>query len=349
MKININAKNLQEMLKISKGLELRKLDVDIHKSLLIKNNKLFMNNLNTQLESNFQVDVYEEGVTLIPESTLRILEDFKSGSISISDDLIEYDSKKIKYVNLYDNNFHIIEDNISTFLFEMPELELNHLLEVNYATTKKDTRPILKGIQITKNRFTALNGYYASIRYGEFNIDVEIILSQNIWKTLLKVVDKKSDDPVKVFWNGDDLVRFEFKDYNVVGKLLKGDFLNVDDIITDDINTTIKLNTKDLIKSIRTMKKLKVKEQLIDLTVDETLKIITKSDMNTIIDEFELHEFKGDPIEITFKINYFYNVINRFKNTDVVFEFKNSLNPMYIKTGKCLEILMPFGRSKSEL
>ena len=349
MKIKIYARDLQNMLKTAKGLELRKLDIDAQKSLLIKNDKLIMNNLNTQLESRFNVDIYENGTTLIPESTLKILEDFKDNDLIITDELVKYDTKEIQYVNIYDDNFYTIDDNINEFLFEIPELELNHLLEVNYATSKDEARPILEGIQITENRFTALNGYYASIRYGEFNIDEEIILSPNVWKTLLKVVDKKSDKPVKVFWNKNDLVRFEFEDYNIIGKLLEGQFLNISELITNEVNTSIELNTKDLIKSVRTMKKLKVEEQLIDLIVNKTLKITTKSDMNIITDKFEILEFKGEPVEICFNINYFYDVINRHKNTDATLEFGGPLRPMYMKTDRCLELLMPVRRSKSEL
>ena len=341
MKIEINARDLQEMLKISKGLELRKLDLDIQKSLLIKNDTLIMNNRHTQLESKFDINVIESGTILIPESTLKILENFKNGYLIITDKSIKYNTKEIQYVNTYDEGFYTIDDKLDTFLFEVTEKELNHLLEVNCATSSDKARFFLEGIQITKNRFTALNGYYASLRFGSFNIDENILLSKSIWKTLLKTVDKKSDDPVKVFWNSKDLVKFEFENYNVIGELLKDKYPNVEEIIKDNNNTKIKLNTKDLIKSVKLMKKFKGEDQLIDLFINETLQIKTQTDMNIMTDEFELLEFEGQPIEISFNINYFHDVINQFKNKDVILKFSGEFNPMYIETDKCLDFLLP--------
>ncbi len=345
MKIQLFSRDLQDMLKSAKGLELRKLGFDSQKSLLIKDNKLIMNNLDTQLESNFQVDVYEEGVTLIPESTLKILENFKIHDLIVTDDLVKYDTKEIQYVNIYDDNFYTIDDKVDEFLFEIPESELNHLLEVNYATEDDETRPFLEGININKNRFTGLNGYYASIRYGNFNTNVDITISRSTWKTLLKTLDKKSDKPVKVFWNKDNLIRFEFEKYNVTGKLIEDKYLNVSDLIKSDIDTRIKLNTKKLVKSARIMKKLKAEEQLIRLNIyPKLLKITTKTDMNIMSDEFELLDFEGEPLKIYFTLDYFYDIVNRHKNTDAVFEFRGPLNPMYMKTDECLEFLLPVRR-----
>src|SRR5690554_2929584 len=98
MKIKIYARDLQNMLKTAKGLELRKLDRDVQKSLLIKGNQLIMNNVYTQLESEFDIDVIELGETLIPESTLKMLEHFKSDYIIITDNTIMHGSKELKFM-----------------------------------------------------------------------------------------------------------------------------------------------------------------------------------------------------------------------------------------------------------
>src|SRR5690554_4653336 len=132
MKIKIYARDLQNMLKTAKGLELRKLDRDVQKSLLIKGNQLIMNNTHTQLESEFDIDVIELGETLIPEPTLKMLEHFKSDSLIITGDTIIHGTKELKFMPGPMENFITLDDEISEELFTVKESELNHLLEVNY-------------------------------------------------------------------------------------------------------------------------------------------------------------------------------------------------------------------------
>src|SRR5690606_16637020 len=97
MKIKIYAKDLQNMLKKAKGLQLNKLTpyLEFQRGLLIKDNRLIMNNLKTQLESKFHVDVLEPGKTLIPEETLKMLENFKEGELTITDNEIIHGTRKL--------------------------------------------------------------------------------------------------------------------------------------------------------------------------------------------------------------------------------------------------------------
>ena len=242
MKIKIYARDLQNMLKTAKGLELRKLDRDVQKSLLIKGNQLIMNNTHTQLESEFDIDVIELGETLIPEPTLKMLEHFKSDSLIITDDTIIHGTKELKFMPGPMENFITLDDEISEELFTVKESELNHLLEVNYATINDDSRPVLKGIGIKDNKFAALNIYYLSMRKANFRCGEQIILSQEVWKVLLKTLDEKSDNPVTVYRNGSDLVKFKFKNFTVKGKLYEGKFLRYEEIYTKVPETELNID-----------------------------------------------------------------------------------------------------------
>lgn len=88
------------------------------------------------------------------------------------------------------DKFSVINNEISEELFTVKESELNHLLEVNYSIMNDETRSIFKGIEIKDNRFLALNGYYLSMRKANFHCDNSIIISQDVWKVLLKTIDK---------------------------------------------------------------------------------------------------------------------------------------------------------------
>lgn len=347
MKIEINAKDLQNMLKVSKGLGLRRLKTDFQKGLLISASSditLTMYNLETQVKTTLSSIVIEPGRVLIPEQTLNLLENFKDGPIIITNDSIIYGTKEIKFVSgPLDAYGELDMLGVPMFkLFETTEAELDHLLGVNYATTTNAARPNLEGINIYKNKFAATNAYYISTRESDdFYINENITISQNLWQTLLKAVNKKSKNPVNVFWDQKKVISFKFNDFVITGKLLEGTFLDIEQVLKVKNTTKIALKTKDLLKSVGLMKKLKADRKLIKLQIDDSLKIESGDDENIINDEISVDEFEGQPLEIWFNIDYFYDVLNQFKNETVSMEFGNRIDPLIIKSGKKLEFLLP--------
>ena len=341
MKIKICAKDLQNMLKTAKGLELRKLDRDVQKSLLIKGDRIIMSNVHTQLESKFYVDVIEPGETLIPEPTLKMIENFKSGSITITENTITHGSKELKYMPGPVDGFHTIDDEIFYELFTVTEKELSHLLEVNYSTGEDKTRPVLQGIEVRENKFIALNGYYSSIREGNFNCKEQIIISQDIWKTLLKTLNKKSDKIVNVSWDKDKLVKFEFEDFVIKGKLYENWMMKPEDIITKNNTTEVILEANKLIESLKLMDKLTKDEQIVLLSfTDDKLEIKTKTDMNIMTDEIEISK-SGEDVKIAFNIKYLLAVVNQYKKENVKVELKGHYNAMIFRGENKLDLVLP--------
>lgn len=342
MKIKIYARDLQNMLKTAKGLELRKLDRDVQKSLLIKGNQLIMNNVYTQLESEFDIDVIELGETLIPEPTLKMLEHFKSDSLIITDDTITHGTKELKFMPGPMENFIKLDDEILEELFTVKESELNHLLEVNYSTTNDETRPILRGIEIKSNKFAALNGYYLSLRQGKFNCEKQIILSQEVWKVLLKTLDKKSDNPVTVYWNGSDLVKFKFKNFTVKGKLYEGKFLRYEEMFTKEPETEFNIDGDKFYDSLKLMDKLTRDKQIVLLFIeDDKLKLKTKTDLNIMTDEIPISSKEGPDVKIAFNIKYLLRVVNEYKKETPKVQLTSSLNPMIFRGENKLDLVLP--------
>lgn len=344
MEIKINAKFLQNMLKKAKGLQLNKLspDLEFQRGLLIEDNRLIMNNLKTQLESKFPITVLEPGKTLIPEQTLKMLENFKNGELTITDNEIIHGTRKLKFMPGDIDKFSVINNEISEELFTITEKELSHLLEVNYATINDDSRPVLKGIEIKDNRFLALNGYYLSMRKANFYCNQRIILSEEVWKVLLKTLDKKSDNLIKVLWNGSDLIKFEFQDFIVKGELYEGRFLDVTKIIFNNPETEFTIETNKLLDTLKLMDKLTKDEQMVLLYINnDKLKFETKTDMNIMTDEIDITDKYGEDVNIAFNIKYLIAVVNQYKNENVKIELKGPNDPMILKSNNKLDLVLP--------
>ena len=343
MKIKIYAKDLQNMLKKAKGLQLNKLspDLEFQRGLLIEDNRLIMNNLKTQLESKFHVDVLEPGKTLIPEQTLKMLENFKKGELTITDNEIIHGTRKLKFIPGDVEEFSVINNEISEELFTITEKELSHLLEVNYATVSDELRPVLRGIEMKHNRFVALNSYYLSMRQANFYCDNSIILSEDVWKLLLKTLDKKSDAQVKVFWDGSNLVKFEFEDFIVKGELYEGRFLDVTKVIYDNPETEFIINANKLLDTLKLMDKLTKGEQLVTLKITDKLILETKTSLNEMTDEINITEKYGEDVNIAFNIKFLLAVVNQYKNENVKVQLKGPNNAMILKSNNKLDLVLP--------
>ena len=343
MKIKIYAKDLQNMLKKAKGLQLNKLTpyLEFQRGLLIENNRLIMNNLKTQLESKFHVDVLEPGKTLIPEQTLKMLENFKKGELTITDNEIIHGTRKLKFIPGDVEEFSVINNEISEELFTITEKELSHLLEVNYATVSDELRPVLRGIEMKHNRFVALNSYYLSMRQANFYCDKQIVLSEEVWKLLLKTLDKKSDAQVKVFWDGSNLVKFEFEDFIVKGELYEGRFLDVTKVIYDNPETEFIINANKLLDTLKLMDKLTEGRQLVTLKITDKLILETKTSLNEMTDEINITEKYGEDVNIAFNIKYLIAVVNQYKNENVKVQLKGPNAPMILKSNNKLDLVLP--------
>lgn len=205
-----------------------------------------------------------------------------------------------------------------------------------------ETRPVLKGIEVKNNKFAALNGYYLSLRQGNFNCNEQIILSQKVWKVLLKTLDKKSDNPVTVYWNGSDLVKFKFKNFTVKGKLYEGKFLRYEEIITNDYKTEFIIDGKTLHNSLKLMDKLIKDEQMVLLFIeDNKLRIKTKTDLNIMTDEIPISSKEGPDVKIAFDIKYLLAVVNEYKKETPKVQLTSSFNPMIFKGENKLDLVLP--------
>jgi len=343
MKIKVYTKDLQNMLKKAKGLQLNKLTpyLEFQKGLLIKDNRLIMNNIKTQLESKFHIDVIDSGAILIPEQTLKMLENFKKGELTITDNEIIHGTRKLKFMPGDVDKFSVINNEISEELFTITEKELSHLLEVNYATMTDESRPIFKGIEIKDNRFVALNSYYLSMRQANFYCNQRIILSEEVWKLLFKTLDKKSDAQVKVFWDGSNLVKFEFEDFMVKGNLYNNEFFDVEKIIYDNPETEFTIETNKLLDTLKLMDKLTKDEQLVTLKITDKLILETKTSLNEMTDEINITEKYGEDINIAFNIKYLMAVVNQYKDEDVKVQLKGHEAAMILKSDNKLDLVLP--------
>jgi len=179
------------------------------------------------------------------------------------------------------------------------------------------------------------------MRQAKFHCNNSIILSEEVWKLLFKTLDKKSDAQVKVFWDGSNLVKFEFEDFMVKGNLYNNEFFDVEKIIYDNPETEFTIETNKLLDTLKLMDKLTKDEQLVTLKITDKLILETKTSLNEMTDEINITEKYGEDVNIAFNIKYLMAVVNQYKDEDVKVQLKGHETAMILKSNNKLDLVLP--------
>lgn len=357
MKILTNTIELKNFLGKALKVNMKLNTIPENESILINaSNKnkdviISINNLNTCIERVLDANIEEEGQVLIPLNSLKIINKIKNDNqVTITDKEIIIGFKVIKYRSLNTDVFYKYEKENSKELFTIKENELYRMLEVSYATATDDTRPILQGINIRKNKFCALDGYRVSIRESQqFNIDKDITLSMDLWKTLLKVIDKKSEHEIKIkFNNYDNKIIFEFKEFTMIGLLLGEEFIKYESFILKEEKINFKFNVKEILEILNfdneVLKDVDKHSKIIrfNLNKDElTLKVENYD--NLITDTINVINKDDVELEFAFNIKYILEAIkiNKDKETLYLKGISNTNIFTITKDNKNIELILP--------
>lgn len=308
-------------------------------------------NLETQVNYKIYGDVTESGVKLIPASTIKLISNIKKGNeIIITDDEIHIDTKIIKYKNIGIKDYPETKIESNKFEFEITEKELLRMLSCSYATAQDETRPILQGININNNEFAALNGYYISVRSSkEFTSNLNVTMSNDIWKTLIKLLDKKSDKKIKVYItekeNKQTKIRFKFESFDIEGKLFDQEYFKYKQIIPelDDANTIVTVTDNEIHDKLKLFNTLDNGDKcnITKLNIKEDKFTASSSDQeNSLTDNINAN-IQGDELQIAFNNKYLIEVLKQYKDNFNMYMTRN-ISPMIITVDKeNLELLLP--------
>ena len=125
-----------------------------------------------------------------------------------------------------------------------------------FSVADNDTKPVLKGelMEISgKNmRLSSLDGHRISIRNltlkDEYE-DCSVILPGKTLNEVAHIVGGSMDDMVLIYL-AENQVLFEFERTTVVSRLIEGKFFDINRMLSDDYETKITINRRDLMESI---------------------------------------------------------------------------------------------------
>lgn len=232
--------------------------------------------------------------------------------------------------------------------------ELDELLRVDYAVSKDETRPILKGIHFDNDTVVALDGYRMALRKSEnMNLNASFTVPAECIAAIRKT---KSTKPVIIVFDS-KYVKFIIDDIEITSRLMEGNYVAYKSLMPQDHKTSFKIEASKLLEIVNsynkdiTLMKLFIQPNEIDIEADiqkcnkkkvrnDRGKLETKYDYETVAtikDRLDVSVI-GDSFEIAFNPRY---VKEALKDKEKVkMQLTSPISPLVITEGNKFELVL---------
>ncbi len=256
------------------------------------------------------------------------------GSLTkISGDSAEFNINGVK-ASEYPN----IDFSKPTMNFLINSYELKKIInQTTFATSEKETRPILTGVNFITNNgilecvatdsFRLAKKIY-KINFSEsFNINVP---SKSL-NEVERIIDKDYEIEVAV---SDKKIQFYLGNTLVQTRLIDGKFPDTSKLIPEDCSSKLIVDAQDILNAIDRASFIKnegVSVVKLSLSAEEAV-ISTKSqEVGFSKENLIFNEYLGDALTLSFRGKYVYDAIRHIGSSKIIIEFSNEVKPFVVK------------------
>ena len=147
-----------------------------------------------------------------------------------------------------------------------------------------------------------------------------------------KILSGEVEDQVKIFFTDNHIV-FEFDDTVVVSRLIEGEYFRIDQMLSSDYETKVKINKREFLDCIDRAT-LFVKEgdkKPIIITIDDTgMQLNINSQMGSMNEEIDIDK-EGKDIMIGFNPKFLIDALKVIDDEEISIYLVNPKAPCFIK------------------
>lgn len=178
----------------------------------------------------------------------------------------------------------------------------------------------------------AVDGYRLAIRKEkiDFDGDISFIVPS---KTMSEVTKLISGDEEVMLSVSDRHIIFSVDGFNVVSRLLVGEFLNYESAIPKSTSTKVQVNTREMISSVERVSQIileRIKTTPLRCKFENDFFVAScNTELGSAQDEIEI-KLEGQPVEIGFNNRYLLDALKATESDEVVFEMGGPQAPAVI-------------------
>lgn len=258
--------------------------------------------------------------------------------------------------------FNIIGKSGEDFSY-LPYIERNESISLSQFTLKdvirqtifsiadNDTNKLMTGelfeIQENQLKVVSLDGHRISIRNIELKESYQskkVVVPGKTLQEVSKILTGEAEDMVHIFFT-DNHILFEFDDTKVVSRLIEGEYFHINQMLSSDYETRVKINKKEFLNCIDRATLLVRegdKKPIIMNVQDGVMELRINSFVGSMDEEIEI-EKEGKDILIGFNPKFFIDALRVIDEEEVTLYMVNPKAPCFIKDdeGTFIYLILP--------
>ena len=308
--------------------------------------KLTANDMELGIETVIDGDIIEKGIIALDAKIfLEIVRRLPDSDITI-----ETDSSFKTTITCEKAKFNIIGKSGEDFSY-LPLIERNDSIVMSQFTLKEVVRQTIFSISDNDNnklmtgelfdingsefKIVSLDGHRISIRKIQLKDDYspkKVVVPGKTLSEVSKILPGDADSDVTMSFTDKHIV-FEFGNTTVVSRLIEGEYFNVERMISNDYETKIKINKKELLNCIdraTLLVKEGDKKPIIMNITDEDMELKINSVVGSMNENIDI-EKTGKDLMIGFNPKFLIDALRVIDDEEVDLYMVNAKAPCFIK------------------
>ena len=320
--------------------------------------KFTANDMELGIETKIEGEIAERGVIALDakifSEIVRKLPD--------SDVVIETDASFKTTITCEKAKFNIVGKSGDDFSY-IPYIERNEAITLSQFTLKEvirqtifsiadnDNNKLMTGelFEIEENhlKVVSLDGHRISIRNIELKNNYEhkkVVVPGKTLQEVSKILPGSAEEDVNMFLTDNHIV-FEFDDTTVVSRLIEGEYFKIEQMLSSDYETKVKINKRELLDCIdraTLLVKEGDKKPIIMNVTDGNMELKINSFLGSMNEDIDIVK-EGKDILIGFNPKFFIDALRVIDEEEVSLYMVNPKAPCFIKDdeGKFIYLILP--------
>ena len=320
--------------------------------------KLTANDMELGIETKIEGEIAERGIIALDakifSEIVRKLPD--------SDVVIETDSNFKTTIKSAKSKFNIVGKSGDDFSY-IPFIERNECISISQFTLKEvirqtifsiadnDNNKLMTGelFEIEENQLkvVSLDGHRISIRNIELKNNYDhkkVVVPGKTLQEVSKILPGSAEEEVNIFLSENHIV-FEFDDTTVVSRLIEGEYFKIEQMLSSDYDTKVKINKRELLDCIdraTLLVKEGDKKPIIMNITDGNMELKINSFIGSMNEDIDIAK-EGKDILIGFNPKFFIDALRVIDEEEVSLYMVNPKAPCFIKDdeGKFIYLILP--------
>ena len=220
-----------------------------------------------------------------------------------------------------------------------------------FSISDNDNNKLMTGelFEINENQLkvVSLDGHRISIRYIELKNNYEhkkVVVPGKTLQEISKIIPGSVDEDVIIYISNNHIV-FDFDSTTVVSRLIEGEYFKIDQMLSSDYETKVKINKKELLDCIdrsTLLVKEGDKKPIIMNVTDGNMQLKITSFIGSMNEDIDI-EKEGKDLLIGFNPKFFIDALRVIDEEEVSLYMVNPKAPCFIKddAGKFIYLILP--------